>query len=302
MDPEEHPLDAADQTTAPARRRRSRVGWAIGAAIALVLALVLAGLAVAWQADADRTYDEARSGFASAAERVESERDGLAAAVAEQQETLAIAGTIADTATADVVDPTTLEAFEGAVAASRAVATEAAEALAAPAPDVAEADADADGADADGADARPFWPWELAESEDELRRDDREARDTVASLRELRERFDTAVSALDAATPALFASTRAAAERLQAENPSARSTDLVAFRAAADAVADRRDVTLEASDALVAFVSAASQLRPRTRRSSMRRRGRCSTSGSPQRASRGRWPATCSSTSTGRRS
>ena len=229
--------------------------------MALVLALAVAGLAVAWQADANRTYDEARSGFASAAERVESERDELAAAVAEQQQTLAIAGTIADTATADVVDPTTLEAFEGAVAASHAVAAEADEALAAAAPDVVDVETDAGGADADGADARPFWPWELAESEDELTRDDREARDTVANLRELRERFDAAVSAVDAATPALFASTRAVAERLQAESPSARSTDLVAFRSAADAVAIPQDVTLEASDALVAFVSATSQLR-----------------------------------------
>ena len=228
--------------------------------MALVLALVLAVLAVAWQADANRRYDEARSGFASAAERVESERDELADAVGEQQEALAIAGTIADIATADVVDPTTLETFEGAVAASRAVAAEADEALAAPPPDDADADADAAAA-AGGADARPFWPWELAESEDELTRDDREARDTVASLRELQERFDATVAAVDAAAPALFASTRAAAERLQAENPSARSTDLVAFRSAADAVATRQDVTLEASDALVAFVSAASQLR-----------------------------------------
>ena len=83
----------------------------------------------------------------------------------------------------------------------------------------------------------------------------------MASLRELQERFDATVASVDAAAPALFASTRAAAERLQAENPSARSTDLVAFRSAADAVATRQDVTLEASDALVAFVSAASQLR-----------------------------------------
>ena len=83
----------------------------------------------------------------------------------------------------------------------------------------------------------------------------------MASLRELRERFDAAVAAVDAAAPALFASTRAAAERLQAENPSARSTDLVAFRSATDAVAARQDVTVEASDALVAFVAAATQLR-----------------------------------------
>ena len=251
MDPEEHPLDAADRTTAPAQTRRGWIGWALGAVVALVLALVLAALAVAWQADANRTFDEARSGFDSAAERVGSERDALADAVAGEQDALAIAGTIADTAADDVVDPAALEAFEGAVAASRAVATEARETLAGPAPD----DADA------GVDARPFWPWELAESEEELTRDDREARDTVASLRELRERFDTAVAAVDAAAPALFASTRAAAERLQAENPSARSTDLVVFRSAADAVATRQDVTLEASDALVAFVSATSQLR-----------------------------------------
>ena len=137
------------------------------------------------------------------------------------------------------------------------LAAEADEALAATGADVG-----ADAAAESGAtDTRPFWPWELAESEDELTRDDREARDTVASLRELRERFDTAVSAVDAATPALFASTRAAADRLQAENPSARSTDVVAFRAATDAVAARQDVTPESSDALVAFVSAASQLR-----------------------------------------
>ena len=251
MDPEEHPLDAADRTTAPARTRRGWIGWAIGA-VALVLGLLLAALAVAWQADANRTFDEARSGFDSAAQQVGSERDAFADAVAEEEDALAIAGTIADIATADVVDPAALEAFEGAVAASRAVATEAGEALAAPAPD---------DADAGGADARPFWPWELAESEEELTRDDREARDTVASLRELRERFDTAVAAVDAAAPALFASTRAAAERLQAENPSARSTDLVVFRSAADAVAIPQDVTLEASDALVAFVSATSQLR-----------------------------------------
>jgi hypothetical protein len=262
VDPEEHPLDAADLTTAPARRRRSRIGWAIGAAMALVVAVVLAGLAVAWQADANRNYDEARSGFTSAAERVQSERDALADAVAEQQEALTIAGTIADTATADVVDPTTLETFEGAVAASRAATAEADEALAAPRSDVDDADdARADGADAAEADARPFWPWELAEAENELTRDDREARDTVASLRDLRERFDATVSAVDAATPAFLASTRASADRLEAENPSARSADLVAFRSAADAVATREDLTLDASDALAAFVAATSQLR-----------------------------------------
>ncbi len=174
---------------------------------------------------------------------------------------MAIAGTIADTATADVVDPATLEAFEGAVAASRAAAAEADEALAATGADVG---ADA-AAESGGTDTRPFWPWELAESEDELTRDDREARDTVASLRELRERFDAAVAAVDAAAPALFASTRAAADRLQAENPSARSTDVVAFRSATDAVAARQDVTRESSDALVAFVvgrSAAAGVEP----------------------------------------
>jgi len=188
---------------------------------------------------------------------VRSARDELAAVADEQEATLAIAGAIADTATADVVDPATLEAFEGAVAATRAVAVDADAALASPEPDVA----DAAGTDPAADEPRPFWPWELAESEAELTRADREARDTVASLRELRERVATARSAVDAATPALFASTRATADRIQAENPSARSTDLVAFRSAADAVAARQDVTLESSDALAAFVSAASQLR-----------------------------------------
>ena len=194
---------------------------------------------------------------------MQSERDALADAIAEQQEALAIAGTIADIATADVVDPATLEAFEGAVAASRAVATEADEALAATAADAptttpmqtqtrrilarpplarsGRGSSPSPRTSSRATIARPATPWRACAN--------------------CGNGSTPRCAAVDAAAPALFASTRAAAERLQAENPSARSTDLVAFRSAADAVAARQDVTLESSDALVAFVSAASQLR-----------------------------------------
>ncbi len=113
-DPEERTLRAGGSTPVPAARRRARIGWVVGG----VSALVLVGVAVTWQADANRGYDEARSGLASSAERVQSERDELAGVIAEHEATLATAGAIADAATADVVDPAALEAFEDAVQSS----------------------------------------------------------------------------------------------------------------------------------------------------------------------------------------
>ena len=221
------------------------MGWVIAGASALVLA----GGAVAWQAEANRRYDEARSGLASSSERVQSQRDELAGVIAEHEEALATAGAIADAATADVVDPAALEAFEGAVQASDQVKAEAGDALAA-AEDLPDESA-----------PPPFWPWDVLASQDEVVHHTRGNADTATGLRELRERLEAAVAAVDAAAPALFASTRAASDRLQAENPSARIADVVAFRSATDAVAARQDVTRESSDALVAYVAAATHLR-----------------------------------------
>ncbi|RZS68690.1 hypothetical protein EV187_1124 [Agromyces ramosus] len=108
---------------------------------------------------------------------------------------------------------------------------------------------------------RPFWPWDVLESRSDLVHDRRAALDAAAGLRDLRERLQAAMASLDATAPALFASTRAAADRIQAENPSARTLDVVAFRSATDAVAARQDVSPESSGALVAYVAAATRLR-----------------------------------------
>ena len=181
---------------------------------------------------------------------MQSERDELAGVIAEHEATLATAGAIADAATADVVDPAALEAFEDAVQSGAELVAEANDALAVP-----------DAGLPDESDPRPFWPWDVLESRGDLVHDRRAALDTATGLRDLQERFETAMATMDAAVPALFASTRAAADRLQAENPSARIPDVVAFRSATDAVAARQDVTVESSDALIAYVAAATQLR-----------------------------------------
>jgi hypothetical protein len=247
-DPEQPSPPANEPTLARVVRRRGRIGWVIGG----VSSLVLVGVAVAWQADASRGYDEARSGLASSAERVQSQRDELADVIAEHEATLATAGAIADTATAtaDMVDPATLEAFEGAVQAGDLMVDDANDALAAPDPGLP-----------DESDPRPFWPWDVLETQDDLLQDRRAALDTAAGLRDLREGLEATVASVEAAAPALFASTRAAADRLQAENPSARIPEVAAFRSATDAVAARQDVSHESSDALAAYVAAATQLR-----------------------------------------
>ena len=142
--------------------------------IAGASALVLAGGAVAWQAEANRRYDEALSGLASSSERVQSQRDELARVIAEHEEALATAGAIADAATADVVDPAALDAFEGAVQVSDQVKAEAGDALA------------ADDDLPDESAPPPFWPWDVLASQDELVHHTRGNADTATGLRELR--------------------------------------------------------------------------------------------------------------------
>ena len=212
---------------------------------------MLVGVAVTWQADANRGYDEARSGLASSAERVQSERDELAGVIAEHEATLATAGAIADAATADVVDPAALETFEGAVQSGDRAGRRGERRTRRRRRPVLP----------DESGPRPFWPWDVLESRGDLVHDRRAALDTATGLRDLQERFEAAMATWMPRLPALFASTRSAADRLQAENPSARIPDVVAFRSATDAVAARQDVTRESSDALIAYVAAATQLR-----------------------------------------
>ena len=97
-----------------------------------------------------------------------------AGVIAEHEEALATAGAIADAATADVVDPAALEAFEGAVQASDQVKAEASDALAA-AEDLPDESA-----------PPPFWPWDLLASQDEFVHHTRGNADTATGLRELR--------------------------------------------------------------------------------------------------------------------
>ena len=150
----------------PRGRRRGRIGWAVGAAVALVLALVLAALAVAWQADANRTYDEARSGFASAAERV---RVGAGRTRRRRRRA---AGGPGDRGhdrrhrhrrRGGSHDTGGLRGRGGGEPCRGDRGRRGTRGAGARCAERTDADADADGAD-----ARPFWPWELAESEDEL--------------------------------------------------------------------------------------------------------------------------------------
>lgn len=242
------PVQAPDAgAPVPRPRLKPRAGvviaWCAGALALVVLAIVVAFVHVS----ANETFDAAHARLGIAAEEEADAHHSLTAAASAAERSLLSGELIVAAATDELVHPETRAAVDEALATTSARVDDA--------QDVLEDEVD----DADA--RKPFWTWELFAEASAL--DERSgaaiasAGDFADAERTLEDGHDTLVET----AIALFASTEAAADALEAANVSARSAAVLDFRDAADRVAKQAGVGSDAAVAFSLYASSAEALK-----------------------------------------
>ncbi|WP_194409014.1 hypothetical protein [Microbacterium cremeum] len=226
--------DAAAPVFAPRAKPRTGVvvAWC-GAALAVIM-LAAGGAFV--HVSANETFDVAEVRLERAAEAEASAHHSLTAARSAAERSVLSGEQILAAATDELVHPDARSALGEALATMSAGADDAREVLDDPVDDA-------------GA-RKPLWPWELFAEASALDERASAAGASVDDFAEMESILEVRHEQLTETAVALYASTVAAADALEAAHVSARAGAVLDFRDAADRVAQQRHV---GSDAAVAF-------------------------------------------------
>lgn len=239
--------DAGAEEPAVAGHARSRSPWirvVTGAVVVLAGAAVLAGVG-RWTGDAQARYAAASVAYDDAAAAYDDAVEEAAAARRHADDTGALAERFVAIDLAPAVDAGVADPLERAAAELDDLVSR----TSPPADVEPVASVDSD------------WPPTLDEAATALTRSTRELEDRRRALEASSDRLDAAAGEVESAGHELLAEVAASPGRLEAANPSAHDEDLLAFRAAADAVdarVDRWDA--ESADLVASYVAAAAQL------------------------------------------
>lgn len=229
--PEPH---AAAPVFAPRAKRRRGVilAWCAGALVGILLAVVVAFVHVT----ANETFDAAQARLELAADEEADAHQALTAAASAAERSVLSGEQIVAAAGDELVHPDARSALGEALAAISAGADDARAVLDDP---------------VDDGDARkPLWTWELWAEASALDERSGAATSSAEDFAEKESALDDRNVRLTESAAALYASTIAAADALEAANVSARTAAVLDFRDAADRVAQQDGV---GSDAAVAF-------------------------------------------------
>ncbi|WP_127820092.1 hypothetical protein [Microbacterium sp. CPCC 204701] len=226
--------DAAVPVLAPRAKRRMGVvlAWCAGA----LAVIVLAALAAFVHASADETFDAAQARLEFAAEEEADAHRALTAAVSAAERSVLSGERIVAAASEELVHPDARSALGEALATLSGGADEARAVL--------EDEVD------DGDVRKPMWMWELFAEASALDERREAATSSAEDSSDVERTLDDRHDRLTETAVALYASTIAAADALEAANVSARAAAVLDFRDAADRVAQQDGV---GSDAAVAF-------------------------------------------------
>lgn len=233
----------------PPRRPRRRGRWiAVGAVLGILI--IAATSAVSTHIVISREYDAAAAVLLNRVESARHAQHELADARSASERDIASATTVLDAATPAIVPGDARDALQAEVETAiadveRAAAVEAAGIPEPPAP----------------IDDKPLWTWELASDRDDYRADAEDAEAAVADLADAREQLDRTRTTLGDSAAELFAAADAASEELLADNVSAKTGAVIAFRRAAEGLAEATALSGLAVDRFTTYAESADELR-----------------------------------------
>lgn len=241
------PISTEHGWVPPPERRGGRsgavVGWVLGLSVA---ALVIGGGALV-HTNANLAFDDALAAARDAATDARAAQEEVADAAEESAAEVGAAESIIAVAGDDLVDPAARTVFADATAANAAEVSAAQTLVAEPIPTPD--------------DEKPLWTWELFEAVPGFASQTDSLDDLTSDLVAADAALDTADAALEIAADPLYSSIEGAADALEAANVSARNAVVIAFRAAADAAAQRTMIDPASARAFADYAAKAAELK-----------------------------------------
>lgn len=233
---------AADPAPASERKpSRRRTGLILTALGILVIGATCAG--TQWAANVG--YDDALLAFEDAADDAEASQDDLERTLLALTDTTDVATTVAETDSGNLMDAASKETFTAALSEAAEAQDQAAELIEERLPEATE---------------KPAWAWELFGATAELNTESDELVDDQSSFDEASSAVATASDAVNTTGTAAVLSAAEAAGAFESAHVSARNTDIIALRRAAERLSRAAALDATSAEAYAELESAAAQM------------------------------------------